>query len=112
MRAAFLQKEFEQTNLDKMNDEDRLAATQFIEAINRSPADSEMDISWQEQGEGYYAHLVEIDDRRKRDKQDALEYCQDLIHEIETRDPSSPLCNSMDMIEPQVLSVMAEIIDS
>ena len=59
----------EQASLDK-----------YLHEMELGPADGEMDIDWQDQGQGYYVHLHELDSID--DKQERLQYRHNLLDDI------------------------------
>ena len=85
-KAAFFKYEISEIlNPEKMDDQpsglqERVAS--FVRDC-AGAADGEMDISFQENGRGYYAHLSELE-RLKNNDQDAYrDYLEKLIAEIE-----------------------------
>jgi hypothetical protein len=85
-KAAFFKYEISEI-LDPKNIDDQTSGLrERVESFVRDcagAADGEMDISFQENGRGYYAHLHELE-RLKNNNQDAYrDYLENLIAEIE-----------------------------
>jgi len=44
-----------------LSDEDQVSLDVYLQEMKQSPADGEMDIAWQENGQGYYQHEHSLD---------------------------------------------------
>lgn len=68
---TFFLKDIRQANYRQgLSAEDENALDKYLDEMAHGPADGEMDISWQSQGQGYYIHehvLHGIKDTRDRD---------------------------------------------
>ena len=61
-------------------------------------ADGEMDISFQENGRGYYAHLHELDRLRHISQENYLEYRDKLLSELKEAKEKSEMTQQMKVV--------------
>jgi hypothetical protein len=80
---TFFLKDIRQENFRQgLSSEEEVALDKYLEEMAYGPADGNMDIDWESQGQGYYIHhhiLHGIKDERKRDI-----YLQKLREDIDT----------------------------
>ena len=65
-------------------------------------ADGEMDISFQENGRGYYAHLHELERLRAVSQKDYQEYRDRLLSELTEADENDKLTHQMKIVYDQL----------
>ena len=65
-------------------------------------ADGEMDISFQENGRGYYAHLHELERLRAVSQKDYQEYRDRLLSELTEADENDELTHQMKIVYDQL----------
>ena len=65
-------------------------------------ADGEMDISFQENGRGYYAHLHELERLRAVSQKDYQEYREKLLTELMEADENDELTHQMKIVYDQL----------
>ena len=66
-------------------------------------ADGEMDISFQENGRGYYAHLHELDRLKAISQEDYLEYRDKLLSELKEAEENDEMSHQMKVVYDQVM---------
>ena len=69
-----------------------------------SAADGEMDISFQESGRGYYAHLHELERLRGLDNKDYQEYRDKLLAELKEAEENGMITYQMNVVYNDLLS--------
>lgn len=78
---TFFLKDIDSKNYRKsLSLSDQTSLDRYLHEMALGPADGEMDIDWQDQGQGYYVHLhklASIDDEQER-----LLYRQNLLEDI------------------------------
>ena len=67
-------------------------------------ADGEMDISYQENGKGYYAHLHELDRSREVSEEDYRTYRDQLLSELKEAQENNEMTHQMKIVYNQLLS--------
>ena len=65
-------------------------------------ADGEMDISYQENGKGYYAHLHELDRLKDVSLEDYLEYKEKLLSELNEANKNNEITHQMKAVYDQI----------
>jgi len=106
-KAAFFQYEISEIlNLEKTSNQPG-DLTERVELFVRDcagAADSEMDISFQENGRGYYAHLHELERLRTKSKESHLEYRSKLISELKEAEENHEMTHQMKVVYSDLLS--------
>ena len=88
-RIAFFSDELSEASLKAMTPKIRADAEQFKRQCELGPADGEQDIDWQEDGQGYYAHLHELVRLRSESEDSYSDYRTKLMSEIESMSAES-----------------------
>ena len=65
-------------------------------------ADGEMDISLQENGRGYYAHLRELERLRRDSQEDYREYREQLLTELKEAEENNEMTHQMKVVYDQL----------
>lgn len=65
-------------------------------------ADGEMDISFQENGRGYYAHLHELERLKTKSMEDYREYLGKLYEELEEAERNDEMTHQMRVVRDQL----------
>ncbi len=65
-----------------LDDSELAVIEKYLEQMQTGPADGEMDIDWQDQGHGYYAHLHELE--HLTDPDEKAQYRKRLEADMET----------------------------
>jgi len=71
-------------------------------------ADGEMDISFQENGRGYYAHLHELEHLRIVSQEEYLGYREKLLSELKEAEENEELTHQMKVVYSDLLSKQDE----
>jgi hypothetical protein len=104
-KSAFFKYEISEIlNPEKENDQPSVLREQ-VELFVRDcagTADGEMDISFQENGRGYYAHLHEIERLRDVSQGDYLEYRRKLLLELNDAQENNEITHQMKIVCEQL----------
>jgi len=91
IKMAFFLKDIDSEDYQySLSSDEQAALDRYLREMELGPADGEMDIDWQDNGQGYYAHLHEL--HNIDDKQARSQYRQDLLEDIKkwmVREPNN-----------------------
>jgi hypothetical protein len=104
-KTAFFKSEIgEILNPKNMNDQPsglREQAESFVRDC-AGAANGEMDISFQENGRGYYAHLHELERMKGISQEDYLEYSDQLFSELKEAEENDEMTHQMKVVSGQL----------
>jgi len=107
VKAAFFKYEISEI-LDPENINDQpIGLRERVESFVRDctgAADGEMDISFQENGRGYYAHLHELDRLGGISQEDYREYREQLLSELKEAEENNAMTHQMKVVFSDLLS--------
>ena len=89
------------SNEERLSDDLRDQIETFLRDC-AGTADGEMDISFQENGRGYYAHLHELERLRAVSQKDYQEYRDKLLSELMEADENDELTHQMKIVYDQL----------
>ena len=104
-KAAFFESEISEI-LDPENKNDFPSGLrERVESFVRDcagAADGEMDISFQENGRGYYAHLHELEHLRVVSQEKCMEYRDKLLSELKEAEENNEMTHQMKVVYDQL----------
>ena len=106
-RIAFFKNEIRETLKAETTSNQHDDLRERIELFVRDcagAADSEMDISFQENGRGYYAHLHELEKLRIENQESYQEYRSKLLSELKVAEENHELTHQMQIVYSNLLS--------
>ena len=106
-KAAYFKYEINEIlDPEKMNDQPS-GLRERVESFVRDcagAADGEMDISFQENGRGYYAHLRELERLKGESQEDYREYRDQLLSELREAEDNNEMTHQMKVVFSDLLS--------
>lgn len=79
--SLFLEDIENKNYFENLDWQEKAQVERYLEEVKTGPADGEMDIEWQENGKGYYAHLHVIE---RLDENEKRKYLERLSEDIST----------------------------
>ena len=100
-KIAFFKNEIKEildsTNRDEFPEELRVRVESFVRDC-AGTANGEMDIDFQESGRGYYAHLHELGNMKKKGLDEYKEYRTKLLSELQAAEKNGALTHQMQVV--------------
>jgi hypothetical protein len=97
-KYAFFKNELEQYSKATDVDHDLLARIESFVEDCKGAADGEQDISFQENGRGYYAHLHELDSLKNNNYEHYLDYRRQLTQELSEAIKNNEMTEQMSVV--------------